>query len=366
MAEAPMQTWLMEPLPAGVAQRLERLRHAPGVARVAVMPDVHVAGDFCVGTVVATRETLFPVAVGGDIGCGMLALRFDAPAERLADAEAAARVLGLLYELSPTRRHHRKLAPALPETLREVPLDDAARLEFSTLGGGNHFLELQRDGADALWLMLHTGSRHFGQMVFERHLPKARKVDGFHVFDAASGEGQAYLREVQTARLYARENRLAIARAVMRVLKMAIGASPVEGSLIDCDHNHLAVEEHDGAMLFVHRKGATTAHAGQMGVIPGSMGTKSFHTRGRGLVAALCSSSHGAGRALTRTQAREAVTKSALRRQLRGVWYDSRIEMQLIEEAPAAYKSIDRVMTAQAELVAIERELRPVLVYKGV
>jgi tRNA-splicing ligase RtcB len=137
-------------------------------------------------------------------------------------------------------------------------------------------------------------------------------------------------------------------------------------TLYDCDHNHLARETHDGREVWVHRKGATAAGAGMRGIVPGSMGTRSFHTEGRGIAAGLCSSSHGAGRAFSRTEARQRVTVSALRQQMRGVWYDARLERQLLEEAPGAYKEVDKVMAAQEELTTITRRLRPVLVYKGV
>jgi len=376
-AATPLQQWLAGPRPEGVEHVLSRLRATPGVARIAVMPDVHVASEFCVGTVVASEEWLFPNAVGGDIGCGMLALRFDGSAEVLADAQRAARVLGAFYEVCPGRRHHRKLAHALPGHVAEMGLShphleaqlhgEPSRVQLGTLGAGNHFLELQRDVADdSLWLMLHTGSRHLGQNVLHHHLPKARRLEsGIFALPADSAEGRAYLADVAVARAWAKENRRRLAMAAARAVEGILGVVPRMETLVDCDHNHVQREMVDGREMLVHRKGATAAHAGVAGIVPGSMGTRSFHTVGRGVAAALNSSSHGAGRALSRSQARATISRGTLRRQLRGVYYDARLEGQLLEEAPGAYKDVVAVMRAQEELTRVVRELRPVLVYKG-
>jgi tRNA-splicing ligase RtcB len=373
MTEAPLHTWIYGPLPPGVREVLLRLCRTEGVTQVAVMPDVHLSGEFCVGTAVASDRFLFPHAVGGDIGCGMLALAFDGAAGGLSDPAIAARVLGELQAGCPARRHHRRTAHDLPEELRALTLSDGrlqaqlfgedCRTQLGTLGAGNHFLELQRDADGRLWLMLHTGSRHLGQCVHHHHLPKARKLGGgIHALAADSPEGRAYLQDVRAARLWARANRRLLALRAAAVVERLLGALPVMHTLVDCDHNH--VEESAGRLL--HRKGATSAQNGEPGVIPGSMGTESFHTRGAGCAEALCSSSHGAGRALSRAEARDRITVSALRQQLRRVWYDARLERQLREEAPGAYKDVDRVMRAQTDLTNVVRRLRPVLVHKGV
>jgi tRNA-splicing ligase RtcB len=342
------------------------------------MPDVHLASEFCVGTVVASDGLVFPNAVGGDIGCGMLALRFDGNArELLADREKAARVLGALAGACPGRRHHRRTGHALPDDLRDLAMSDPrleahklseeCRMQLGTLGAGNHFLEFQaEDGRGDLWLMLHTGSRHLGQCVHHHHLPKARRLaSGILALDADTAAGRGYVADVAVARGWARANRRLLALRAVEVVSRILGATPVMESLYDCDHNHLSRETHDGHELWVHRKGATAAGKGVAGIVPGSMGTASYHTLGEGCGPALCSSSHGAGRALSRTEARDRVTVGALRQQLRGVWYDARLERQLREEAPMAYKPIDDVMAAQSSLTRIVRRLRPVLVYKG-
>jgi tRNA-splicing ligase RtcB len=181
---------------------------------------------------------------------------------------------------------------------------------------------------------------------------------------AETAEGRAYLKDVGVCRAWAKENRRLLMMRAGEAVERVLGVVPVVETLYDCDHNH--VEWEASAGLWVHRKGATAARVGERGLVPGSMGTMSFHTVGLGKAEGLWSSSHGAGRALSRTEARERVTISALRQQLRGVWYDGRLERHLREEAPCAYKEIEGVMRAQAELTRVERRVWPVMVHKGV
>lgn len=378
MTDIPLHTWLAGPLPPGVEEKLLRLRQTPGITHIAVMPDVHLASEFCVGTVVASDSLLFPNAVGGDIGCGMLAMPFDSDAEKLADPDIAARILGQLAEACPARRHHRRTAHDLAPEIRDQPLShprlesqkrsEDTRTQLGTLGAGNHFLELQADAAtNQLWLMIHTGSRHLGQCIHHHFLPQACRTDsGIFALDADSPAGRAYLADVQIARAWARENRRLLALRTAQILEQVAGISARIADLYDCDHNHVAIESHDHTSRFIHRKGATPAHQNLPGIISGSMGTHSFHTRGTGNPLSLHSSSHGAGRALSRSEARDRITVSALRRQLRNVWYDARLERHLREEAPAAYKEIDAVMNAQQKLTNITRRLKPLLVHKGI
>lgn len=375
---AEVSTWLAEPLEAKVAAAIERLRRTDDVRRIAVMPDVHLAGDVCVGTVVATGRLLFPAAVGGDIGCGMLSVGFEVPAAALRDDPArAGRVLRALSGAAPVVRRHRRRVVPYPDALRDEPLShgaleavkrDAVALQLGTLGGGNHFIELQADEDDRLWLMIHSGSRAIGQAVRGHHLTRAVKVGGgIMALDADTPAGQAYIHDVEWARSYADANRRAMAEAVANVLREHLGAKPVENSLIACDHNHVARERQGdgGEPLWVHRKGAMPAAAGVAGVLPGSMGTISFHVEGRGCAAALRSSAHGAGRAMSRSVARRRITPRDLARQMSGVWFDPQLTDALREESPAAYKDVRAVLRAQHELVRVTKTLRPVLVYKG-
>ncbi len=378
MRDVPMHQFLCGPLPRGVSDVLERLRETEGVVHIAVMPDVHLASEFCVGTVVASDRYLFPNAVGGDIGCGMLAMQFDGTVEAIEDPDRAARLLGTLIELCPGRRHHRRTVPAVDRAVQEMPVShdqlrmqvrgDGCRTQAGTLGAGNHFLELQADEENTLWLMIHTGSRHLGQVIHHHHLAHARRLSsGLSAIEIDSDDGRAYLADVAVGRAWAKENRRLLALAAGRAVEQVLALSPRFDTLLDCDHNHVQLETHGHRKVLVHRKGATAAHADQPGLIPGSMATTSYHTRGLGNLAALASSSHGAGRLLSRTQARSQITRSRLREQLRraGVWYAPHLEESLREESPAAYKPIEEVMRAQGELTRITRCLRPLLVHKG-
>lgn len=371
---APIATWLAAPLGHDVAAALRRLADADDVARIAVMPDVHLAEDVCIGTVVATRAVLYPAAVGGDIGCGVAALRFAAAADGLDDARRAAQVLDDLHRRVPALRHRARDAPPLPPELGPLShprLDAAARelgrLELGTLGRGNHFLELQADDAGALWVMIHSGSRAMGQAIRDHHLRDATaRGGGLRGLDADSSAGAAYLADLAWALAYADHNRRAIAASVEAILGARLGITAAPASWCSCHHNHVRRERHDGEPLWVHRKGAIPAALDEPGLIPGSMGTASYHVAGRGVAAALASSSHGAGRRFSRTEARRRISAREVVAQLGAVWFDHRLADALRDEAPTAYKPIDAVMRAQSELTRVVRRVRPRLSYKGV
>ena len=375
---ARLRSWLAKPMPSDVSQSIERLRHADDVRHVAIMPDVHLANEVCVGVAMATLRLIYPAAVGSDIGCGMAAIGFEADTELLADERTAAQVLSGMYRQIPSIKHSRENAPVkLPSCIQESSLSDSrleklkqrdGRFQLGTLGRGNHFAELQADDQDRLWLMVHSGSRGMGQAITEHHLKKAMEKGqrGKLVsFDAESEDGRAYLADAAWAEAYAAENRLAMIAAVEQLLVELLDISVNRGSLIHSNHNHVRKETHDGESLWVHRKGALSAAYGEAGVIPGSMGTTSFHVVGRGLAESLCSSSHGAGRELSRGEAARSINVRRFEREMRGVWFDHRHIVMLRDEAPSAYKDIHAVMRAQRELTRIERQLRPLLSYKG-
>jgi tRNA-splicing ligase RtcB len=376
---APMKSWLIEPLPTDVAQSIERLRHADDVRYLAVMPDVHLASEVCLGVALATSRLVYPAAVGSDIGCGMAAIAFDADAEAIADERSAARVLAGLYRAIPAMKHSREVAPVeLPPVLPSAALSDPrlqklagrdGRYQLGTLGRGNHFVELQADEQGRLWLMVHSGSRGMGQAITMHHLQRAKadgQTDRLVRFDAESPAGEAYLTDVAWAIAYAEQNRLAMIDAVGRLFGELFEVEVDRGTLIHSNHNHVRQESHDGQLLWVHRKGALSAEAGEPGVIPGSMGSASFHVSGRGEAASLCSSSHGAGRQLSRGEAAKVITARRVEQEMQGVWFDHRQTRSLRDEAPSAYKNIHAVMRAQRELTRIDRQLRPLLSYKGV
>jgi tRNA-splicing ligase RtcB len=369
---APVESWLTEPLSDEVAQSVERMRRAEDVCRVALMPDVHLAKDVCVGAVVATKQLIYPAAVGSDIGCGMAALAFDAEATLIDKERPAAQILAGLYERVPSNKHPkpRELPASLQDrSLSEPRLQKTAerdgRVQLGTLGRGNHFLDLQADQAGRLWVMIHSGSRAVGQAISEHSLKHARGR-GLVSLESGAQAGHAYLNDAEWARTYARENRLAMLCAVEQLLQVLFRIEADWKTLIHCDHNHVSRETLDGICYWIHRKGAQSAAADEAGVIPGSMGSISFHTAGRGCSDSLLSCSHGAGRQLSRTEARQRVSLASLTKQMGQVWFDHRRAEKLRDEAPAAYKDIRQVMRAQRELVRIERELRPLLSYKGV
>lgn len=366
---APMEAWLAEPMSAEVTAQLERIRRAPGVRRVAVMPDVHLAHDVCIGTVVAAEDRVFPACVGGDIGCGVATVRFDGPASAVDDAGPADAILGLLAEMVPVLSQRRGRRHALPERLANQPLrlpgvdrlrSREAIAQLGTVGRGNHFVELQADLQEEgrpLWALVHSGSRCVGPAIRDAVLPSG----GLASLEAGSALARDYLADAAWAEAYAEYNRTLMLHAVAAVIHRVVGYEAAWDTHVDCNHNHVRLE--DG--LWVHRKGAIHAEEGRPGIIPGSMGASTYHTLGRGCHRALRSCSHGAGRAMSRTEARRGISPRRLQREMRGVWFVRRRSAQLVGEAPSAYRDIGRVMRAQRELVKVVRVLRPVLSYKG-
>ena len=372
-----IKLWGTEPLPPDVSRSLQRLAQSDDVCHVAVMPDVHLAGDVCNGTAISTRNLIYPSAVGGDIGCGMLAIACGLAADVLSNEVTAGRVLAELNRWIPSNKHLRQRVPEqLPGGLVEHSLSSSTlenskardgRFQLGTLGRGNHFVELQSDSDGQLWLMVHSGSRAMGQAITAHHMKRTMPSrSGLRYLDASSPDGLAYLSDVDWAIEYARQNRLAMAHAVESFMNAMFSSLFDWSTLIHCHHNHVRREVHFGEELWVHRKGALPAGENEPGVIPGSMGTHSFHVAGRGESLSLRSSSHGAGRTVARHLARQTISRRDLNLQMKGIWFDQRRADALRDEAPSAYKVIHRVMRAQRELTRIIRELKPVLAYKGV
>lgn len=370
-------TWLTEPMPADVEKSIQKLAQAEDVQHIAVMPDVHLGRDVCIGVAVATSQLIYPRAVGSDIGCGMAAVRFQADAGLLSHERAAAHILSNLYQRVPSIKHVAANIPdQLPEefdsrTLSNPRLEKLKqrdeRVQLGTLGRGNHFLEFQADQENQLWLMVHSGSRAMGQAITDHHCRLIGDAfKGVHCLDSQSEAGRAYLSDAAWAISYANRNRLAMIEAVSGIMSDLFGVATDWASLIHANHNHVRREMHFGQQYWVHRKGAQSAQADEPGIIPGSMGTVSYHVTGRGCPESLCSSSHGAGRKFSRTEALRKVSQRQLEQQMENVWFDARRINALRDEAPAAYKDIRAVMRAQRKLTRIVRELRPVLCYKGV
>ncbi len=366
-----VRAWLPEPPSAELRASVERLARLEDVRRIALMPDAHVANHVCVGAVVATAERVYPDAVGGDIGCGMLAARFDACADAV-DERVALRFLEKLRSEVPTNRRPSRVelpahldAQRLSEPVLQRVLDRDGRVQFGTLGRGNHFLELQEAGDDgSLWVMIHSGSRALGPAIRNHHSKMLGVGNRLLGLEASSDAGKAYLRDATLAVEYAEASRRFMLERASALLENLAGVRLDEDSTISCVHNFVRLEAHGDDLLWVHRKGAASADDGETAVVPGSMGSTSFHVAGRGNPDALRSSSHGAGRCMSRTEARRRITLGQFEEEMAGVWFERRGEA-LVDEAPSAYKPIRDVMRAQKALTKIVRRLTPLVAYKG-
>lgn len=368
-----IRNWVSHRLDADVERSLQKLARAEGAKYLAVMPDVHLASAVCIGTVFATDGLLYPSAVGSDIGCGILAIQLDSNGVCFDDERQATALLQGLSSAIPHNRHPSSTVPTgLPEKLQQWPLShpklESMKLrdgivQLGTLGRGNHFLELQADPDGEMWLMIHSGSRGLGQAISGHH---DKGVNGRLVgLDISTPEGQCFWNDMRWAREYAHENRIAMMRSTLNLLQTGWGISAIETSLVHTDHNHVDREEHFQESWFVHRKGAQRLEKDQPGIVPGSMGTISYLVSGRGNPLALQSCSHGAGRQMSRTEAKRKVDVDSLTKQMDGVRFDRRLAFRIREEAPQAYKDVRKVMKDQKSLVRVTRHLRPILNFKG-
>lgn len=362
---------------------------------VAVMPDVHLGRGATVGTVIATRAAIVPAAVGVDIGCGMLAVKTDVVAGDLPESLAAVRrqierdvPVGFHFHkdvLEPRGRGAGALARRMEDLEKGFPKlrilgrmgrFDEPRMwrQLGSLGGGNHFVEVCLDAGDAVWIMLHSGSRNVGNTIgtcaMEMAKQAALKIDrtlphrDLAWLDEGTPEFEAYVQGLDWAQDYAALNRDLMLHLVHKALEKGLGREVrLVGEVTNCHHNYARIEEHFGENLWVTRKGAVSARAGELGIIPGSMGARSFIVRGKGEASSYCSCSHGAGRLMSRTQARKSFTRADLAAQTSGV--ECRKDDGVIDEIPAAYKDIDAVMAAQADLVEVVTTLKQVLCVKG-
>src|SRR5438105_8997463 len=362
------------------AEKTSRLSIVEG--HVALMPDAHVGIGATVGSVIPTKNAVIPAAVGVDIGCGMVAAELDVTEDQLPDSLEP--LLGRIEHAIPAgvgRGHDevavnadRWLAAHRPATeLSEEQANRAAK-QFGTLGSGNHFFELCVDERRRMWVVLHSGSRGIGNKLATMHITKARNLAkalelrledlDLAYFTEGTPEFDAYVADMLWAQDYARANRDQMMDNAMREVFAFLGFGR-ETQRINCHHNFTQPEVHDGHELWVTRKGAIKADTGDLGVIPGSMGTRSYIVRGKGNPASWMSCAHGAGRRHSRTQAKKLFTTADLAQQMEGkVWLAKRAEA-LVDELPTAYKDIDQVMADQADLVEILHTLHQVLNYKG-
>lgn len=361
--------WISEKISSDLRQRTERLLHATDVRHLRLMADAHLANDVCVCCVLA-NQLIYPSAVGGDIGCGMLAIPVDIEAAFIKEKHAI-KIFDYLMAHVPIVKQRQ--ASQLSNNgklscnrLQKLATRDG-KFQLGTLGRGNHFLELQTcTESGQLWLMIHTGSRAMGPAIRDYHLNQTQeKSAGIKYLDINTGQGQAYFNDMLWAREYAGTNRLLIFERCRELFKQLFSVSVIEEKMIHCDHNHIEKLDIMNQNLLVHRKGACSAKKGEYAIIPGSMGSDSFHVIGKGNPDSLYSSSHGAGRCMSRQLARNTVSKANLSKQLSGIFYQKEKSHLLIEEAPTSYKKIESVISIQRKLVKVTRRLRPILNYRG-
>ncbi len=384
----PIRVWAPQhEVESDAIRQLKAVASLPWVAHhVAVMPDVHVGIGATVGSVIALRGAVAPAAVGVDIGCGMAAVKTSLSAADLPDDLRALRS-AIEATIPVGRDAHREAAwpnasekvaataRALMSRFRELDsrvhrLEGRAGSQIGSLGGGNHFIEVCLDTAGSVWLMLHSGSRNIGAQLAAIHIEHARKL--FHnrelpdrdlaVFLAGTPAFDAYRRDLYWAQEYAALNRAVMLERLESVIGRFFPQAAFEAP-VSCHHNYVAEERHFDEDLLVTRKGAIRAGKGELGIIPGSMGAKSFIVRGLGNPLSFESASHGAGRRMSRTQAKKTFNVEDLERQTSGV--ECRKDAGVIDEAPKAYKDIDRVMEQQSDLVEIVAELKQVVCVKG-
>lgn len=351
---------------------------------VAIMADAHVGYGMPIGGVLATVDAVIPNAVGVDIGCGMQAVRTGLAEVSIPQLK---RILAALRAAVPLGfKHHRKPRPfeAMPDpgtTERDLPVVTAefgsARHQIGTLGGGNHFIEIQRGNDGRIWLMIHSGSRNLGYKVAGHYndlaVQLAQKAGRSSVpkewqlalLPLASSVGQRYLREMEYCVAFARANRGEMMAVLQEIVAETTGCDRFDPPL-DVAHNHAAGETHFSRPVWVHRKGATRAFAGEYGIIPGCQGSRSYIVRGLGNPQSFMSCSHGAGRVLGRKQAqrvldlREEIAKLEKSNVLHSLSHRNDLE-----EAPGAYKNIGEVIANQLDLIEIAVELQPLAVLKG-
>lgn len=379
---------------AAALDQLRNISRLPWVHGVRVMPDVHLGKGATVGSVVAMRDAVSPAAVGVDIGCGMQAVRTSLTVEDLPDGLGPLR--SAVEKAIPVGFRSHSSAP----DVRRLGLDHGpqgrwkafwagfgdlhdgvqdrerkAKEQMGSLGGGNHFIELTSDEDGQVWLMLHSGSRNIGKELAERHIYAAKGLEhnlglpdrDLAVFLAGTPQMDAYLRDLYWAQEYAARNRAVMMALYCEVVSAAFAADGLEvsyGEQISAHHNYVAREVlSDGTELIVTRKGAIRAGAGELGLIPGSMGTGSYVVKGLGNEASYWSASHGAGRKMSRAKAKRTFTTADLAAQTAGV--ECRKDAGVVDEIPGAYKDLDAVLSAQTDLVEVVARLTTLMCVKG-
>jgi tRNA-splicing ligase RtcB len=357
---------------------------------VAAMPDVHLGIGATIGSVIATHKAIIPAAVGVDLGCGMVAARLSLTANEI-DEKALQKVFDQISRDVPVgRAQHsderilvdaskpfepglKSLTDRHPELLKAFGKFSKWTNQMGTLGGGNHFIEVCLDETNQVWVMLHSGSRGIGNAIASYFIALARKdMERWMIqlpdrdlayFPEGSEHFADYVEAVHWAQDYAMQNRTSMLELVLAALQRHLPPFTVTTEAVNCHHNYVAQEHHYGENVWVTRKGAIRARQGDMGIVPGSMGARSFIVRGLGNPESFCSSAHGAGRKMSRTAAEKQFTVADMVAQTKGVI--CRKDKDVIDEIPGAYKDIDQVMANQADLTEVLHTLKQVVCVKG-
>jgi tRNA-splicing ligase RtcB len=385
--KVPIKIWAdLDKVEVSALSQLKNTASLPFVFKhVAAMPDVHLGKGATVGSVVACRGAVVPAAVGVDIGCGMMALRLKIEPARVLDntkeiRHSIERSVPVGH-LGNSRLSKEVESWAGWEKFHDLERGTANLLQRATsqlgsLGGGNHFIELCQDTTGAIWVMLHSGSRNIGKTVAEGHIAGAKNLmkamyirlpdPDLAYYVEGTPEYLSYIRDLMWCQEYAAENRREMMRRILKDISYAVGlgGAPIETSMaVNCHHNYAAMENHYGENVLITRKGAVRARQGDLGIIPGSMGTRSYIVEGLGNDESFHSCSHGAGRRMSRTQAKKQFTLADLAAQTAGV--DCRKDEGVLDEIPGAYKDIDEVMANQKDLVRVVAQLKQFMCIKG-
>jgi len=366
----------------GTIDQAEKAARLPFVeGHVALMPDAHIGIGSTVGSVIPTTGAVIPAAVGVDIGCGMIAAETTLTSKNLGDS--LSKLMPLIERSIPAgvgKGRENAIADGAfrnlgrPATTLTGKQESTAISQFGTLGSGNHFVEICLDERDVVWAVLHSGSRGIGNQLAQRAMTEARgimKERLIHLEDPALAyltEGEdsfkQYIADMLWAQDYALGSRVQMMnRALASLFKITKGGR--EARRINCHHNFTQLETHAGKNLWITRKGAIKADVGDEGVIPGSMGTRSYIVKGKGVAESWNSCSHGAGRKMSRGRAKETFTASSLKKSMAGKNWNEDRASSLIDEHPGAYKDIDQVMADQSDLVEVQHVLHQVFNYKG-
>ena len=350
---------------------------------LALMPDAHLGKGATVGSVIPTDRAIIPAAVGVDIGCGMIAVRTQVRLDELpADRHAVRSMIEKSVPLSAgayNKTVYAEHTAARIDALQRAADFDLGRyapnwtMQLGTLGSGNHFIEISVDDDNRVWLFLHSGSRGVGNKIAQHHIKQAQKIMKQYWIELAdpdlaylvegTPEFDSYLSELHWAQAFALANREEMMDRVVAAVERWTGTAVQRELVVNCHHNYTAREKHFGRSVWVSRKGAIDAHEGVWGLIPGSMGTRSYVVVGKGNPVALCSAPHGAGRRLSRSAARKQFTVEDLRAAMGDIEY--RDTDAFIDEIPAAYKDVEQVMADAADLVDVRYRLRQIVNVKG-